>query len=194
MRESHENTDKLQEKQADQYLNQSNMITMAQSNESLTGNFLLHSHHPRVDSLPEGGGLWEWSGGGNALNNNSVLSQNSMTAIESFIKFGSEEKTTVLEKPCEKQQPQQHEQATPQNEQPQWKVDSEGQDNQSIDDKSFQKKLCMEQTDERIVDECQKSTDNEKTSTETGSGLGFPETPQVPLANEDDRSAVRGER
>lgn len=188
VRESHENTEKLQEKQADQYLNQSNIITMAQSNESLTGNFLLHSHHPRVDSLPDGGGLWEWSGGGNALNNNTVLSENGITAIESFIKFGSEEKSAMLEKSCEKQQQQQ---ATRQHEQQElWKEGGKLHENQTIDDKSFQRELCMEQAGEGILEKCQKTADNGKKETE--SGVGFPKTPQLPLMNDNERPYAEG--
>jgi len=71
IRDAHENTEKMQEKHTD-FINQSNIISMTQSNENLTGNFLSHSHHPRVDSLPDGGGLWEWTEGEHNHNNDII--------------------------------------------------------------------------------------------------------------------------
>ncbi|XP_017888438.1 DNA N6-methyl adenine demethylase isoform X2 [Ceratina calcarata] len=186
-----DNTDKLQEKQTEQYLNQSSMISMGQSNESLTGNFLLHSHHPRVDSLPDGGGLWEWSGGGNGtLNNSSELPESGITVIESFMKFSSEEKT-VLEEP-EKQEPLQHHQQSEQQQQQEdqhlWKEGTSSQDNQSIDDKSFQKDLCIDkqQTNDRIFDQCGNNSEIEKNETENSAP--FTETTTQPSLTKNDNA------
>lgn len=196
IRDARDNAEKLQEKQADQYLSQSNIISMAQSNESLTGNFLLHSHHPRVDSLPDGGGLWEWSGGGNnVLNNGSVLPENGMTVIESFMKFGSEDKTMldkpVYEKQQQQQQPHYHQQLQQQHEQQQlWKDDSKDHDSQSLEDKSFQKRLCIDQqtNDSNFESRGNSSMDNEKNHG-TGNDVDFPETPRVTLVNENDAAS-----
>ena len=203
IRDARDNAEKLQqEKQADQYLSQSNMISMAQSNESLTGNFLLHSHHPRVDSLPDGGGLWEWSGGSNnALNNGSVLPENGMTVIESFMKFGSEDKTVLEDKPVyekqqqQQQQPHYHQQLQQQQHEQQrqlWKDESKSHDIQTIEDKSFQKRLCIGQQTNDSNFECARgksSMDNEKNNHGTENDVGFPETPRVTLVNENDAAS-----
>ncbi|XP_011303337.1 uncharacterized protein Tet [Fopius arisanus] len=84
IRDSHEGSDKGQEKRPDQYINQSSMMAVSQGSESMTGNFLLHSHHPRDDSLHDGGGLWEWTGGGNA---NSDIIHNA-EGIQGFGEYG----------------------------------------------------------------------------------------------------------
>lgn len=136
IRESHENGgDKMQDKRPEQYLNQSAMMSMAQTNESMTGNFLLHSHHPRADSLPDGGGLWEWTGGGSNLTNASnvetaeILPETGITAIQNFMKYATDDKTEN-ENSCDDQR------------QSSWtEAPAKTQDDQSVDDKSFQQSL-----------------------------------------------------
>ncbi|XP_063975356.1 methylcytosine dioxygenase TET isoform X3 [Diachasmimorpha longicaudata] len=84
IRDSHEGNDKAQEKRPDhQYINQPSMMSMPQTNESMTGNFLLHSHHPRDDSLHGGGGLWDWTGGGNSVNS-EIIPNNEVPSMENF--------------------------------------------------------------------------------------------------------------
>lgn len=122
------------------------------------------------------------------MNNGSMLPESGMTVIESFIKFGSEDKT-VLEKPYEKQQAHYHQQSQQQHEHRQlWKEGSKSHDNQSIDDKSFQRRLCIDQqTNERTFDPCGNNANNEKN--EPRNDVAFPEAPQVTLVNDNDASS-----
>ena len=128
LRESHENSDKSQEKRNEQYMNQSGMMPMNQSNESMTGNFLLHSHHPRANSLPDGGGLWEWSGGATTGMNVNALSNNPLSNINNLINYNCEEKQGKKEDERSKHC---------------WNP-NDIRENQAIDDKSFQQRLCID--------------------------------------------------
>lgn len=145
IRDAHENSDKMQEKHTDHFINQSNIMSMTQSNENMTDNFLSHSHHPRVNGLLDGGGLlWGWSEGehnhdddnNNKNASNSALSGNEITDLENL---NDETK----------------------NQQQSWEA-TQGKGNDDIDDKSFQQSLCMNQIEKTSFEESQKvSNSNE---------------------------------
>ncbi|XP_014486705.1 PREDICTED: DNA N6-methyl adenine demethylase [Dinoponera quadriceps] len=130
LRDAHESNEKMQEKRTDHFINQSNVISMAQPNENMTGNFLSHSHHPRVDNLPDGGGLWGWAGGEHNQSNKNNSAENGMTALENFMKLATESKSDV-DRCCDKDRLS-------------WQTEKSHED-QSVDDKSFQQRLCMDQ-------------------------------------------------
>jgi len=124
----------------------------------MTGNFLSHSHHPRVGSLPDGGGLWEWTGGEHDHDNdnrnkdddNATLTENGMTALENFMKLAAENKSNTDET-CEKVETQQS-----------WEEQEKNDENRNIDDKSFQQRLCMDQIENASFGESQKTSDGDE--------------------------------
>ncbi|XP_032688630.1 uncharacterized protein LOC116852409 isoform X3 [Odontomachus brunneus] len=159
MRDAHDSNEKMQEKRTDHFINQSNIISMAQSNENMTGNFLSHSHHPRVDNLPDGGGLWGWTGGEHNhsnRNDGSVLPEHSMTTLENFMKFATESKSDV-DRCCDKDKDQLS-----------WQTqEKKSHEDQSIDDKSFQQRLCMDQIEEVSFGESQKTSESDEAKSDS---------------------------
>lgn len=163
--DAHESNEKMQEKRTDHFINQSTIISMAQPNENMTGNFLSHSHHPRVDNLPDGGGLWGWKGGGwgggehnhsEKNTDNSVLPENGMTALENFMKLATENKSDVDR--CGNKDKSQLS----------WQTQEEkSHEDQDIDDKSFQQRLCMEQIEDVSFGESQKTLESDETKSDS---------------------------
>lgn len=154
--DTHESSEKMQEKRTEHFINQSNIISMTQPNENLTGNFLSHSHHPRVDNLPDGGGLWEWTEEEHNHNNNdienknddnSTLPENGMTAFENFMKLAAENKNQS----CDKDK-----------EQHSWETEGRSNEDQDIDDKSFQQRLCMDQIENTSFERSQKISESDR--------------------------------
>lgn len=159
IRDSHENNDKMQEKRPEQYMNQQ-MMPMSQPNEQMTGNFLLHSHHPRADSLPDGGGLWEWTGGGNNVNNNQqIMPETGITAIQNFIKY-NEDKSTDYKK-----------------DQNTWE---NNQTEHNKDNKSFQERLGIVPGEESKIDNQMPAETPEKdiNKNEKPNGIDFYKNPE----------------
>ncbi|XP_018309964.1 tet methylcytosine dioxygenase-like isoform X3 [Mycetomoellerius zeteki] len=159
IRDAHESNEKMQEKRTDHFINQSNIISMTQSNENLTGNFLLHSHHPRVENLPDGGGLWEWTEGEHNHNNNDIdnkddntaLPENGMTVFENFMKLTAENKSQSYDKD---------------EDQHSWEAEGRNDKDQEIDDKSFQQRLCMDQIENTSFEKSQKISENDGIKTD----------------------------
>ncbi|KAJ8670320.1 hypothetical protein QAD02_001579 [Eretmocerus hayati] len=145
LRESHEKSDELQEKMNDQFMSQSRM-SMNQTSESMTGNFLLHSHHPRANSLPDGGGLWGWSeGSATGLNantsSNSSLSSG-VSSIDNLINFTSAQRDKHLYAPITNLSDSNKQDKKSNN---QWNPALCDKDStHTADDKSFQQTLCMD--------------------------------------------------
>lgn len=194
MGDVHENNEKIQEKHAGHFINQSNIISTAQSNENLTGNFLSHSHHPRVDNLPDGGGLWEWTEGehnhtnnnnddNNKDNNDSTFPENEMAVFGNFMNITREKKNDSDQSRKKK------------NDQLPWKSLQNNLEDRSIDDKSFQQKLCVNKMEDISFVESQKTSGINETKSDnahflkTTNTITFPQIvdkcdPEYPVKQE----------
>lgn len=93
LNKSHAHMDKFQENQLGQYLeNQNSIIHKNQSDRSITGNFLSHSHHPRTHNSPEGGGTWRLTKKMTSigLNNDFSTNVNNLSSIVTLMNFVTE--------------------------------------------------------------------------------------------------------